>query len=59
MKKTAPAGVRAVDMGPLRELRTKRPRHADLRTRKRPRHADLRMEKDRASWSETGRYGSF
>ncbi len=102
MKNTAPAGVRAVDMGPLRELRTKRPRHTDLRTRKRPRHTDLRTrkrprhvdllrmkktapagvravdmgplrelrtkktaprgsikdEKDRASWSESGRYGS-
>ena len=33
-------------MGPLRELRTKRPRHTDLRTRKRPRHVDLlRMKK--------------
>ena len=34
--------------GPLRELRTKTPRHADLR-----------MEKDRASWSGSGSYGSF
>ena len=35
MKKTAPAGVRAVVLGPLRGLRTKRPRHVDLlRTKK-------------------------
>ena len=39
IKKTAPAGVRAVVMGPFRGLRTKRPRHADLR-----------MKKDRATW---------
>ena len=45
MKKTAPAGVRAVVMGPFRGLRTKRPRHADLRSGKRPRHADLRSVK--------------
>ena len=32
MKKTAPAGVRAVVMGPFRGLKTKRPRHMDLRT---------------------------
>ena len=54
MKKTAPAGVRAVVMGPFRGLRTKRPRHMDLRTEKDRASwilfGKIRMERDRARW---------
>ena len=42
MKKTAPAGVRAVVMGPFRGLRTKRPRHVDLRMKKKTAPAGVR-----------------
>ena len=47
MKKTAPYGVRAVLMGPLREIRTKKtaPR-GSIKDEKRPRQVDLlRTEK--------------
>ena len=49
MKKTAPAGVRPVRMGPFRDLRTKKTALCGF----------IKDEKDPASWSETGAYGSF
>ena len=48
-KKTAPAGLGAVHMGPFREIRMKKTA---------PRRS-IKDEKDRASWSESGSYGSF
>ena len=49
MIKTAPAGVRPVRMVPFRDLRTKKTAPRGI----------IKDEKDRASWSETGAYGSF
>ena len=52
MKKTAPAGVRAVVMGPFRGLRTKRPRHVDLlKMKKTAPRGSVKDGKDRANWN--------
>ena len=46
-------------MGPFSEIRTKRPRHVDLRTKKTAPRGSTKDEKDRASWSETVLMGPF
>ena len=59
-KKTAPAGARAVLMGPFREIRMKKTAPRGFKVKKRPRYIDLlRTVKDRASWSETVLMGPF
>ena len=45
MKKTAPAGVRPVRMGPFRDLRTKKTAPRGI----------IKDEKDRATWIYKGR----
>ena len=67
---TPGAGATPVHMGPFREIRMKKTaprgfkdesdtRHADLRIKVTRASWKLRIEKDRASWSDTGPYGSF
>ena len=46
-------------MGPFSEIRTKRPRHVDLRTKKTAPRGSIKDEKDRASWCESGADGSL
>ena len=58
-KKTAPAGVGAVVMGPFRGLRIKRPRHVEIKDEKDRARWRLRIIMTRASWSETGADGSL